>query len=191
MLSSIHPLGERGRNNRFGVTATAHVVGATLGGALTGTVAATVGWLVTGGEAAPMWSSLLIVSGALLADLVTLRVPSSHRQVNERWIETFRGTVYGSGFGFQLGLGVITIVPTWLVPATVVTAALTASWWAGALVGAVFGMTRGAMLFTVRNVHDVDALRRYHRQLHQHHPKIRTTLLVSVALTGAAAGALT
>ena len=36
MLSSIHPLGERGKGNRFGLTATAFVVGATLGGATTG-----------------------------------------------------------------------------------------------------------------------------------------------------------
>ena len=32
MLASITPLGERGRNNRFALTATAYAVGATLGG---------------------------------------------------------------------------------------------------------------------------------------------------------------
>ncbi|HEY1116633.1 MAG TPA: hypothetical protein VGE43_02945, partial [Acidimicrobiales bacterium] len=40
MLSSIHPLGERGKGNRFGITAGAFLVGATLGGAATGAVTA-------------------------------------------------------------------------------------------------------------------------------------------------------
>ena len=43
MLSSIHPLGERGKGNRFGLTAGAFVVGSVLGGASTGAVAALVG----------------------------------------------------------------------------------------------------------------------------------------------------
>ena len=34
MLSSITPLGERGRHNRFAVTAAAHIAGAVVGGAV-------------------------------------------------------------------------------------------------------------------------------------------------------------
>ena len=39
-----------------------------------------------------------------------LRVPGPRRQVNERWLDEYRGWVYGLGFGAQLGLGVTTIV---------------------------------------------------------------------------------
>jgi hypothetical protein len=31
--------------------------------------------------------------------------PSWQRQVDERWLTTYRGWVYGAGFGFQLGAG--------------------------------------------------------------------------------------
>ena len=37
-------------------------------------------------------------------------LPTNHRQVNERWLDDYRGWVYGIGYGFQLGMGVVTIV---------------------------------------------------------------------------------
>ena len=46
MLSSITPFGERGRHNRFGVTATAFVIGAISGGTALGVLAGLLGsWL--------------------------------------------------------------------------------------------------------------------------------------------------
>ena len=37
-------------------------------------------------------------------------VPGPRRQVDERWLDEYRGWVYGAGYGAQLGLGVTTVV---------------------------------------------------------------------------------
>ena len=66
-----------------------------------------------------------------------------HRQVDDGWLARYRGWVYGAGFGFQLGLGVVTIVTTAAVPAAWLLALLTASPVAGAAVGLAFGLGRG------------------------------------------------
>ena len=109
MLSSITPFGERGRHNRFRVTATAFVIGAMVGGT---TLGALCGWL---GSWLPQRSSgvdalavvVLAVAGAVLD---ASHVPTIKRQVNEDWLGRYRGWVYGIGFGAQLGFGVITVV---------------------------------------------------------------------------------
>lgn len=188
MLSSIHPLGERARNNSFGVTATAHALGALTGGAFVGLFFGGAGDLIVG-EAAPAWVAGLVVAMAVLLDLAGVAVPSSRRQVNERWLDVYRGGVYGAGFGFQLGAGVVTIVSTWLVPALLVSAALTASWWQGLVVGAAFGLARGGALLTVAGVDTAEGLRRYHLRLHQSRRLIRWVVLVAASAAALAAGA--
>jgi sulfite exporter TauE/SafE len=50
--------------------------------------------------------------------------------------------VYGVGFGFQLGLGVVTVVTTSAVYVAFAAAALSGSPAAGALIGAAFGAVR-------------------------------------------------
>ena len=49
MLASITPLGERGRDSRWGVTVTAFVLGATAAGAALGAVMGLAGSLLGGG----------------------------------------------------------------------------------------------------------------------------------------------
>jgi sulfite exporter TauE/SafE len=183
MLSSIHPLGERGRNNRFFVTATAYVLGSVIGGAFIGLVAGSVGWLA--GWSTSVGVIAAVVGVAAILDLFGLAVPSSHRQVNERWLDTYRGVVYGFGYGFQLGAAVTTIVPTWLVPAMLTAAALSGSIEAGVVIGMAFGLVRGAALLTVARIHHVDQLRAFHRSLHQHRSGIRAGLLALVTIVGA------
>jgi sulfite exporter TauE/SafE len=183
MLSSIHPLGERGRNNRFPVTAAAYVAGSAIGGASIGFVAGSVGWLA--GWSAPAGVIATVVGVAVVLDLFGVTVPSSHRQVNERWLDTYRGVVYGFGYGFQLGAAVTTIVPTWLVPAMLVTAALSGSTTTGLVIGVAFGLVRGAALLTVAHIDHVDQLRSFHRSLHRHRSGVRVGLLALVTVVGA------
>ena len=147
MLSSISPLGERARAARWGLTVTAYVVGSLLGGTLLGIVAGAVGsalpahWLTS---PAAVWAVVALLLLGLVLDLRSgqLGPPSWRRQVDEAWLARYRGWVYGLGFGVQLGLGVVTIVTSSTVYATVVMAAVTGSVGAGALVGAVFGLVR-------------------------------------------------
>src|SRR4051812_30627254 len=126
MLSSITPLGERGRHNRFRVTATAFVVGAIAGGT---TLGALCGWLGSwlpgrSTEVDLLLVALLAVAGAL-AD--ARGVATIKRQVNEDWLHRYRGWVYGLGFGVQLGFGVLTIVTSAATYVAFVLALLTGS----------------------------------------------------------------
>ena len=50
------------------------------------------------------------LAAAVLLELLPGRMPGPRRQVNERWLDEYRGWVYGLGFGAQLGLGVSTVV---------------------------------------------------------------------------------
>jgi hypothetical protein len=82
----------------------------------------------------------------VLADTGVIPLPSSHRQVNEDWLGRYRGWVYGSGFGLQLGAGVATIVTSATVYLTLVAEFLVGSALVGALIGATFGIARAAPL---------------------------------------------
>src|ERR1700737_74390 len=104
MLASIHPLGERAKHNRWAVTVAFYLLGSVTAGALLGAALGTIG--VHGTPA--IVAALCVV--AALVDASRWRVPSWRRQVNEDWLRRYRGWVYGIGFGFQLGLGVVTIV---------------------------------------------------------------------------------
>src|SRR6267143_1292208 len=100
MLASIHPLGERARNSRWGITVTAYLLGSAAGGAGAGAAA---GWLV---------ATACLLATAVELRAGGLRLPTVRRQVDEDWLARYRGWVYGVGFGFQLGLGAVTIVTT-------------------------------------------------------------------------------
>jgi len=168
MLSSITPLGERGRNNRFAVAASFFVVGSVLGGMTTGAVAGALGRVAV--PSAPVVDGvvivLLAVTGAALDGRVFgLRLPTITRQVDERWLQKYRGWVYGLGFGFQLGTGLATIVSSAAVYLMVVAAVLTRSIAAGVAIGAVFGTVRGLSILLARRVATYDELRVLHRRM--------------------------
>jgi len=168
MLSSITPLGERGRNNRFAVAASFFAVGSIVGGTATGAVAGALGQFVL--RTAPTVDGLVIVVVALVgaaldARLRGLRLPTVTRQVEERWLHKYRSWVYGLGFGVQLGTGLATIVSSAAVYLMVVAAVLTHSFMAGAVIGAVFGSICGLSILLARAVVTYDDLRRLHRQL--------------------------
>jgi MFS family permease len=166
MLGSITPLGERGRNRRWGVTVTAYVAGSAIGGVLVGAVLGALGRLPMGADAWPVTWRLgalaAVVAAGLLLDLRVggLRLPTVHRQVNEDWMVRYRGWVYGGGFGLQLGAGVVTVVTTSAVYATFAAAFLSGSAPAGALIGVVFGIVRAAAVFAVARVRRPDQLGR-------------------------------
>jgi hypothetical protein len=157
MLGSITPLGERGRNRRWGITVTTYVLGSVVGGAVIG---GALGWVgaAVGLGALSVAARLGLLAAAVVAGLAFdlhlggLRVPTVHRQVNEDWMVRYRSWVYGLGFGLQLGLGVITIVTTSAIYTMLLAAALTGSARAGALVGAVFGAVRSGVVFAVAGV---------------------------------------
>jgi hypothetical protein len=144
MLASITPLGERGRQSHWTVTVTAFALGATAAGAAAGAVLGALGRLLPhgfGGDARVAVLALALLA-ALALDVRDSAVPGPRRQVDERWLDQYRGWVYGLGYGSQLGMGVVTVVTS---AATYVTllCALLAGPATGALVVGVYGARRG------------------------------------------------
>ncbi|MEX2418777.1 MAG: hypothetical protein WD652_00195 [Acidimicrobiia bacterium] len=169
MLSSIHPLGERTRGNRWGRTATYYVVGSILGGAALGAVFGVIGagvaslWSVSDSFVVASVITILVLSALL--DLRHVPVPSLDRQVDETWLNRYRSWVYGGGFGFQLGTGVMTFVKTASIYALWLLVVLGGSPVGGLIVGAWFGLVRASALLTVAGIHDPAGLRAYFRRM--------------------------
>lgn len=189
MLASIHPLGERVRRNRWGLTVTAFAVGSLLAGMVVGALAGTLG---IGLRAVPSRVlgvvALAGIAVAVLADVAPRRVrlPNWHRQVNEDWMERYRGWVYGAGFGLQLGAGFLTIITTAAVHLTFFFAILTRSPLGGALVGLTFGLVRGVSPVVTARTRDADALRRLHRRLERIRPAAQLATVAGMLGVGIA-----
>ena len=157
MLESITPLGERGRGSRWGVTVGFFVFGSVAAGALLGAALGAIG-SVSSAAIGPTDRRLVVLAGlAALGSLwdvgaVPFTLPGIHRQVNEQWLFDFRGWYYGLGFGFQLGLGVVTIVTTAAIYLSLVTALLSGSVLGGMAVGSAFGLARSATILGAARV---------------------------------------
>ena len=92
------------------------------------------------------------------------RIPVHRRQVNERWLDGYRPWVYGAGFGWQIGAGLVTYITTAGVYLLVVLGALTAAPIAGLLLGIWFGLLRGMAVLLTRCVRSVSDLLVFHRR---------------------------
>ncbi|MCH7789269.1 MAG: hypothetical protein IH940_07480 [Acidobacteria bacterium] len=88
-----------------------------------------------------------------------------HRQVNENWLNDYRGWVYGFGFGAQLGTGLVTIVPSCAVFIAWLAALASGHVGTGVLIGFVFGFTRAAVLISAAHVDTPSELHTFHRRL--------------------------
>jgi hypothetical protein len=175
MLGSITPLGERGRGSRWTVTVVAYVVGSVGAGALLGSA---LGWL--GGLAPPPPTArlealavLIALGVALDARLAGARLPTVRRQVNEDWLARYRGWVYGVSFGFQLGLGVVTVVNLSAAYAWPGAAVLSSTVAGGALIGGTFGLVRALPLVATAHVRAPVQLARMHARLEAWDPRTR------------------
>jgi hypothetical protein len=171
MLSSIVPLGERARNRRWGVTVTAYVIGSLAAGLGLGGIIGLVGGAVVGSRTASSPIVLAIVAAAFVLGAAVdggvgrLSLPTIHRQVDEDWLQRYRGWVYGVGFGFQLGLGVVTIVTTATVYLLFALAFVSGSWPAGAALGGAFGLVRAVPILAMAKVTTPNRLRDAHRRM--------------------------
>jgi hypothetical protein len=165
MLASITPLGERGRRSRWGITVSAFLLGAMLAGAAEGAVLGLLGLAVLGDGLGAHARLLVLAVGLALAaalELALPRVPGPNRQVNERWLDEYRGWVYGLGFGAQLGLGITTVVTSAATYVAMLVAFLAADPGWGALVLGVFGAIRGVTPLLAARVQAPEQLRAFH-----------------------------
>jgi len=195
MLSTITPIGERGRNHRYASTATWFVLGAVLGGA---TLGAGMAVLAVGVDALDLSASTAMGVAAVLtavsiaSDLQVggFRLPSHARQVNETWLDQFRSWVYGGGFGWQIGVGLATYVTTAAVYLMIAMAALTGAPATAFAIGVAFGLVRGLAVLVGRHLTTPERLFALHRRLEELLPTAqRAIVLVQAAVLAVAAGA--
>src|SRR3954469_5468085 len=154
MLTSISPLGERARGNRWTVTVTLYVVASLLGGLTTG---ALLGFAGSFFDASVRVAALVCAVAAVL-DLVR-RLPTIRRQVDEDWLTRYRGWGYGVGFGYQLGLGMVTIVTSAATYAMLALCLLSGSMAAGLAIGGCFGLVRALPILALGRATTPDRLR--------------------------------
>jgi hypothetical protein len=194
MLGSITPLGERGHSRRWSATVVWYFVGSVLGGAVIGGLLGAVGAEVRALGLELSGTAVLAVVGVLsLAGVAFdlrlggLRLPSISRQVNEDWLVRYRSWVVGVGFGFQLGLGVVTIVTTATLYVALATALLAGSLPAGLALGVVLGLARALPLLAARNVDSAPRLRTQHLRLVAWAPRVHTVAVAALIVAAVVA----
>jgi hypothetical protein len=191
MLSSLTPLAERGRGHRYRTTAAWFIVGGLIGGCALGATAALFALAVR--AMAPSHNLVLglVALAALIAfasdlELFGFRLPIHHRQVNERWLDQFRGWVYGIGFGFQIGMGLATYIMTAALYLLIVVGSLSQSVVVALTLGAAFGLVRGLAVLLGRTITNPETLRSFHRRFSAVGSQVR---LVTIAVEGGCAAA--
>jgi MFS family permease len=183
MLATVTPLAERGRGHRYRSTATWFIIGGTVGGATLGLVMATLALGVRTASPSTVALAVVACAVALLAAasdtrLGGFRLPFHSRQVNERWLDQFRPWVYGAGFGWQIGAGLVTYIKTASLYLMMVLAALTANPLVAFAIGALFGLTRGLAVLLGRTITSPDALAAFHRRFTAAGPVVLAMVVV-------------
>jgi hypothetical protein len=190
MLSTVTPIAERGRGHRFWVTAAWFVAGSLAGGATLGGATAL---LALAFGAVPTEAALLIGGGLALAGaavdagLVGVRPPFFKRQLDDAWLDRYRGWVYGAGFGWQIGVGLATYIMTTAVPVTAVLAGLTGRPAVALAVGLVFGLVRGLAIVASAPATTTSALARVQQRFETLEAPVRQATVLALAGVGVAA----
>jgi hypothetical protein len=195
MLASITPLGERGRRSNWTVTVTAFLIGATAAGGAAGAFAGAAGRLILPGSLPGDSRLATLAVAALVAITLDARsdpAPGPRRQVNERWLDEFRGWVYGVGFGAQLGLGITTVVSSAATYLALAAALLTRDPSAGAAILGCFGAVRGLTPLAAARVDRPERLAAFHGRLERTRHVVAKaglgalTAILAIAAAGAA-----
>jgi hypothetical protein len=189
MLSSLNPVSEAARGNRFWLTACWYVAGALCGGALLGAGCA----LAASGYGRLHTSSSLTWTVVLVAALVAVAsdtavfgrsLPDHPRQVDERWLGTYRRWIYAGGYGVQIGAGFATYIMTAAVYLVAVLAIVTGAPLPAFVICLVFGAVRGLTILVTASARTPERLRAAHRRIGA---LAAPSLWVCVALSGAVA----
>jgi hypothetical protein len=190
MLTSISPLGERARHNRWAVTVAWYLTASVAAGGAVGLALGALGALLGLPPAARAIGWAVLAAPAVLVDLGALPLPAGHRQVNEDWLNRYRGWVYGSAFGAQLGVGVVTIVTSASVYLTLLAEVAVASPLGGLAVGLTFGLVRAAPVLVTAGTASFGQLTARHRTLVALAQPVRTATVVAMSLGGVVAALL-
>jgi hypothetical protein len=188
MLASINPLGERMRNRRWRTSFAWYVAGSVLGGLTMGVLFGLLGAaLFAAFDPSEAVVGLLVLGFGLLGvafetHLFDLRLPTIIRQVDETWLGRYRAWVYAGGFGYQLGLGVVTVVTSAAVYLTWILCTLSGTVWGGIVIGVAFGLVRAMPMLLVARVDSPGMLRERLRTFNAAAPIASRVALVTVVV---------
>jgi hypothetical protein len=186
MLSSLTPVGERARSQRWAVTVTAFTIGALAGGAATGLVGGALGTIVDVPDTVALALLAVGVAAALVGDVAGVTPPSLRRQVDRTWMTRYRGWVYGLGYGAQLGTGLVTYISSWTSWLMVVAMVLVGDLAGAVAMGLAHGLARAVSVWTTAPLDTPAAIRRHHRTVQRIDPVVAWStrgLLAVVAVT--------
>ncbi len=186
VLSTMTPLAERARGHRFAVTAAWYVLGAVLGGLSLGVLVAGLALVVTAVDlpgAALVGGVCCLLCAAADTSAAPVTLPGHRRQVNEDWLESYRPWVYGLGYGWQIGTGLVTYLRTTSVYALVVLGAL-AGWRLAVLCCLVFGLVRGLAVLLSAGCTTRERLVAFHRRFAAADPVTREVTALTCAAVG-------
>ena len=191
MLSTMTPMAERLRGHRFGVTASWFSIGAMLGGATLGLLSGLGAALIHLAHLSSSVSATLAICVAMVCllsdcEVGAVQLPPIRRQVNERWVERYRSSVYAGGFGWQLGAGLTTYVMTASNYLLVALGALCGSPRSAVVLCLVFGTTRGLVIFVNVKVTTTELLFAMHRFLEANGERSKVVCLGAESLVIAA-----
>jgi hypothetical protein len=147
MVLTINPV-VYGNKSKWVKCVLLHLTGSAFGGALV----VVVGWAIINSISVDTTIRYGVSSGILVAAAVLdawptlLHIPSPKRQVPDHWRTTYKAGIVAFGFGLELGMGITTRVRYALVYAAIVVGALLVSLEEALVVGAVFGLARGAIV---------------------------------------------
>lgn len=190
MLSTITPLAEAGRGHRYRWTAGWYFIGAVLGGATTGLVAAALaaGMRAMGpgrATATAVATAAALVAAGMDSGLVGPPLPHHRRQVDEDWLGRYRPWAYGIGFGWQIGTGVGTYIMTAAVYLVIVLGALSGSPATAFGLCVVFGACRGSTVLLGARLTTADRLRSCHARFEAWREPVRRGVVVVELLAAA------
>jgi hypothetical protein len=161
MLGSLTPLGERSRGNRWLATLAWFSAASSLTGALIGAAVGGAGRIVA---PAPSVAALVILAVGTAAGvcldlgLFQIPLPTPRRQVNDAWLHSYRGWVYGAGFGAQLGAGYATVINSSALYIATAAAFLSRDAWHGAVILGAYGSARALSVLPAGTVNEPKAL---------------------------------
>jgi hypothetical protein len=192
MLSSLNPVSEQARGHRFWLTALWYLAGAVAGGALLGGACAlgAVGIDRSSPPTVLIWS--LVLAGASVAVASDLRLggwslPVHPRQVDVRWLSTYRRWIYSAGYGLQIGTGFATYIMSAAVYLLAALAVLTGRPAEAFAAGVLFGLARGLGIALAAYARDPGRLRSLLARVDA--AAAPSVLVAAVAQTGVATAA--
>jgi len=192
MLSTITPVTEQGRGRHYAATVPWYLLGALAGGATLGGVAALASIPVRAADIPEM--TVLAIIGlfavvSIFSDLGVggFQLPRHKRQVDRLWLDHYRSWVYGTGFGWQIGVGLATYIVTTAVYLTVLIGVLTSSPLQALTIGLLFGGVRGLAIFLGARATTLDKLHGLHRGLTRFEPASRAFMFTIQAIVASLA----